>query len=596
MFTTFMHFFLDIFAVMCYPYNMPSIITKWKKGNPYLYWVRSARVNGQSRIVEQVYLGPRHKVMQQIYDQFTQKSKEAIPELKRVQIKEFGASALMYSIAQSLGFIELINAYVPQPPSDSLSVGHYLMIAAINRAIYPKSKRAIAEWYNSTVLSRLMPATKEELSSQRFWDHMDMVEPSHIEMIQKALMKKIRNLFVLSKRFLIYDTTNYYTFINTFNARSTLAQRGRNKQKRTDLRQISMAVVTDEQKGFPLYHCCYEGNLTDVSAFQPRLKSIRQFLTDSQETRECAHDTIILDKGNVSRKNLLAIKKAKMSFIAAIPANWVKEVYSVRLKAYRTIRVSDMDRVKVYSAENTSFSSKLGIKGKVIIVFSPTFYRQQVRTLDLLQKKAEAKLHKLASSFSEKKRAEESVRKEIKSIVKQDKLKQFFSYTLAKDSGKVVRLEWKWDSQKKVALKHRHYGKTVLYTDRDDLSEMKIVTAYRSQSKLERVFRISKSRRPGLWWPAYHWTDSKLRVHALTCFLALILLKIVLLRVEEHRLSFGVETLIERLRGIQEARLIYASGACQRVIVERAAEQEELFLALDLSNLAKQLGNTVLNR
>ncbi|MFQ5885278.1 MAG: transposase, partial [Thermoplasmata archaeon] len=158
---------------------MPSLITKWKKGNPYMYWVRSARVDGQPRIVEQVYLGPRNRVMQQIHDSFTAGSKEKTPELKRVQIKEFGASALLYSLADELGLVELINAYVPQPTRRTvLSVGHYLVIAAINRAICPKSKRAFSEWYDSTVLCRLIPATKEELSSQRFWDHMDMVEPT----------------------------------------------------------------------------------------------------------------------------------------------------------------------------------------------------------------------------------------------------------------------------------------------------------------------------------------------------------------------------------------------------------------------------------
>ena len=135
-----------------------------------MYWVRSGRVNGQSRIVEQVYLGPRRKVIQQIHDCFTKKSEKKVPELKRAQIKEFGASALLTSIAHELGLVELINAYVPQTTtnSTSLSVGHYLQIAAINRAIYPTSKRAIAEWYNSTVLCRLHPIEEEKLSSQNF--------------------------------------------------------------------------------------------------------------------------------------------------------------------------------------------------------------------------------------------------------------------------------------------------------------------------------------------------------------------------------------------------------------------------------------------
>jgi transposase len=122
-----------------------------------------------------------------------------------------------------------------------------------------------------------------------------------------------------------------------------------------------------------------------------------------------------------------------------------------------------------------------------------------------------------------------------------------------------------------------------------------MVLAYRSQAKAEEMFRISKSRRPGLWWPAYHWTDSKLSVHALDCFVALLLIRIVLLRLQERNLSIGVELLTERLRGIQEALVIYANGAAQRVITERSPEQEELFLALHLRTLAEQWGNRVIN-
>ena len=58
----------------------------------------------------------------------------------------------------------------------------------------------------------------------------------------------------------------------------------------------------------------------------------------------------------------------------------------------------------------------------------------------------------------------------------------------------------------------------------------------------------------------------------------------------------GVEALIQRLRGIQEAKLIYVDGASQQVIAERTQQQEELFDALKLNELAEQLGNTALNR
>src|SRR5918999_5554667 len=171
---------------------MPSLITKWKKGKPYLYWVRSAWVNGHSRIVEQLYLGPRERVMEQMYAQCPSASHTEIPALRTVQLREFGASALFYSLAQQFGLIELINAHVPPAPPGrrtSLSVGHYLVLAAINRAAWPKSKRAFAEWYQGTVLARLVPALSDELRSPRFWDHMNLLESEHFAPIQRELLR-----------------------------------------------------------------------------------------------------------------------------------------------------------------------------------------------------------------------------------------------------------------------------------------------------------------------------------------------------------------------------------------------------------------------
>ena len=192
-------------------------------------------------------------------------------------------------------------------------------------------------------------------------------------------------------------------------------------------------------------------------------------------------------------------------------------------------------------------------------------------------------------------RTEQAVKGEIAQLVRHDRLQAFFSFTLRLDHKKVQELRWQWDQCKKRAIKHHNFGKTVLFTDRRELDPQRMVMAYRSQAKVESMFRISKSRRPGLWWPAYHWTDSKLFVHALYCFVALLLIRIVLLRLQASNLSLGVDLLTERLRGIQEALVVYANGTAQRVLTERSPEQEALFMALDVETLARQLGHTVLH-
>ena len=577
---------------------MPSLITKWKKGKPYLYWVRSARVNGHSRIVEQLYLGPRERVIEQIRAQFTSSpTPDQLPQLHTVQIREFGASALFYSLAQELGLVELINAHVPPAPPGrrtSLSVGHSLALAAINRAIWPTSKRAFAEWYRGTVLARLVPAPSAELDSRRFWDHMDLFEADQVARIQQALLAKLSQRFPLGEQFLVYDTTNYYTFIHTFNSRPRLPQRGRNKQRRADLRQLSLALVVDEQRGLPLYYRCYEGNTTDVVALGPSLaEMVGQFLPQQAAARL----TLVLDKGHVSLDNFKALKQAQFSFIAAIPAGWVRRLSQVSLKEYQALALADGRRIKVYCRPKRKLG---GTEGKLLVVFSPTFYRKQVRTLDLLQRKAEQKLLRLQASVREaaerhRPRTERAVRGEITKLVCHDRLKDFFVPTFQLRQGAVVDLRWQWDRRKKREIKHRDFGKTVLFTDRQELGEQRIVEAYRSQARVEEMFRISKSRRPGLWWPAYHWTDGKLQVHALYCFLAMLMIRMVLLRLQERHLSIGVDLLLERLQGIEEALVVYANGAAQRVITERSPEQEELFIALDIETLAQQLGNTVLH-
>src|SRR6266446_462630 len=121
---------LDHFPQMYYPSTiMSSLVTKWKKNKPYLYWVRSARVQGKPRIVEQIYLGPRERVLEQLRTQgAVAPPPGAAPPLRTVQTREFGASTLFYALAQDLGLIDLINAHVPPAPArrrTSLSVGHY---------------------------------------------------------------------------------------------------------------------------------------------------------------------------------------------------------------------------------------------------------------------------------------------------------------------------------------------------------------------------------------------------------------------------------------------------------------------------------------
>lgn len=578
---------------------MASLIFKKNKGREYAYWVRSGRVNGKPRIVEQVYLGPRDRVLERIKRVFTGAESAERQPLKEVHHQEFGATVLLWHWAEQLGLVELVDRHVPPPPErwrTPLSVGQYLVIAALNRAIDPKSKRALHdEWYHNSVLSRLWAAPPCALTSQRFWDHMDQVEPEHIELIQRDVLSRVAELFPLGQETVLYDTTNFFTFIDTFNTRTELAQRGENKQKRRDLRQLSLALFEDRETGLPLWHQCYAGNEHDATQFPRALAEMLQGWMNGLE-RPPEQLTLVFDRGSTSKANLAGLEARSVRYVAGVPGSWVPALLEVPLSAYHKLELPNSKHVKAYRTQRQLW----GQERTLLVVFSPTFYKKQRATMNLEQRKLEERLEELATAIAAwrqkptgKGHTESSVRRKIREWTAREHLRDFLEVELQVKGSHVIDLSWQWNLPKKRALQRRLLGKQVLVTDRDDWDDVSIVTAYRRLTRTENLFRITKSR-PGLWWPMFHWTDSKMRVHALYCFFTLLLLSILQRQLREAGLTISVERALEQLGRIQQTRVVYTDGTADLVLSNLETDNHQLAETLGVLDLARQLGTTAL--
>lgn len=100
-----------------------------------------------------------------------------------------------------------------------------------------------------------------------------------LKKIEDDIIKEIVRRYNLGYSVLFYDTTNFYTYIQTKNKRSSLAQRGHNKQKRHDLKQFNLALLPCKNFLLPLLHHIYEEQKNDVSIFPDYL---RMMLKDSK--------------------------------------------------------------------------------------------------------------------------------------------------------------------------------------------------------------------------------------------------------------------------------------------------------------------------
>ena len=139
---------------------------------------------------------------------------------------------------------------------------------------------------------------------------MDALPVEGLPKIETEILQRIKECYDLEGETLLFDTTNFFTFIATTNERCTIAQRGRNKQKRNDLRQVGLALAVTRKDGIPLFHYTYQGNLQDTTIFHKVLGAIKKRLGALGFDLE--KQTLIFDRGNNSKTNLALLKELQL--------------------------------------------------------------------------------------------------------------------------------------------------------------------------------------------------------------------------------------------------------------------------------------------
>ena len=102
------------------------------------------------------------------------------------------------------------------------------------------------------------------------------------------------------------DMTNFATFIDTANGKAPIAQRGKAKQKRSDLRLVGLGLVVTRDGGIPLTWHAYPGNRPDVTQFTAMIDQLRgQYQTVCAAAGVPRGDpdlTVVFDAGQNARR------------------------------------------------------------------------------------------------------------------------------------------------------------------------------------------------------------------------------------------------------------------------------------------------------
>lgn len=542
---------------------MGTIIKKKIKGINYYYYVESKRIDGKSRYVNQKYLGSADKLLKMASDN----GRSLQDQVLYAHEVQFGSVALLYDIAARLGVVEIIDSIVPKRRQGA-SVGMYILTAAINRAVSPTSKSGLKEWYEKTSLPYITGLKPSLFTAQNFWNNTD-ISVEQLRAIEDRLLEKEKEVFNVDLDSLIYDTTNFFTYIDTMTP-SELARYGRDKAKRSDLRTVGLALTVTPDYSIPVLSEIYPGNRNDTKQFAVMLEQLQQRFR--RTAGRDADITIVFDRGNNSGDNLDLIESEGLQFhyVGGLRKDQLPELFAVRKSEYSPLECPD-DADEKYR-ELSSYRTEAEVFGRkvtAVIVHNPELERGQLQSIRINIEKTRSELLALQGRLLKRAMGEirrgnkptrDSVRKTVSRILDhREYMADIFEYEILEKDDHILLTFF--DSEESLrTITEKQLGKTALFTDRRDMTDSQIIAAYRSAWHVESSFRQMKNTDFLTVRPIFHWTDRRIAVHVFLCVLAYRLCALLRKELHQKGIDCSINQCLESMNAINRVTTFYGAA------------------------------------
>ena len=399
---------------------------------------------------------------------------------------------------------------------------------------------------------------------------MDEITEESLQKAEDAIAAKVIGNYPANTEILALDYTNYYTYISSGNCRCKIAKRGKNKQKRNDLRQCSLAVVTAKDLGIPLFSHVYEGNRNDQTEFGEYIPLLKKRMPGFAPPKT----TLVFDGGSNTKENL---ERLDMHYLCSFSLSYCKELYDIPADTYEVVVLEKGAKVAAYRTQKIIW----GKERTCVLSLSDALYAGQERELKENIRKTLDDLEKLDEQIRNPKsripKTAESLLKRAEKLLKRKYMKEIIQFQVS-NAG----ITYEVDAEKETAIKEKYFGKKLLITDRGDWSTEEILGVYREQDCIEKIFRDSKDTSHCSLQPIFHWTDQKIRVHIFICLLGLTMSAVLQKEAEKRGLHLSNDRLLEELGGIRESWITEGNDATGKVLqkLEKMNDVQEKLWAI----------------
>lgn len=467
--------------------------------------------------------------------------------LEAIESRSIGAEYVCHQIWNELG---LNKALVSTNISAQLLP--LLEALVVGRLISPGSERHTWEWAEnrSSIYELTGKAIRASLNSM--YRASDILFESK-EAIESYLYHRERDIFSLSERMCFFDLTN--TYFEGQAANNQKAKRGHSKDKRSDCKLLTLALIVDEQ-GFAKYSHLYPGNQAENKTLKEMMESLTEIRGTLSKDR-----TVVIDAGIATAENIAYLKeegfhyivahRGKSDFTVADTDNMElirgEDKYKVEVK-----RFNKEDEVYLLCRSSSRAGKDRGIRGRqeALLIERLKYMRNGLSKKGYT--KQYSKILEMVGRLREQyPRASKMYEIEV---IPEDK------------QAKIIKAkDIKWKKRNAYEEQDKFDGCYVLRTDRDDLTDKEIWETYVMLTRVEKSFRSMKSSL-GLR-PSFHQKEDRTDAHLFISVLAYHILHAI-----EHRLrQKGEHRSWDTLRTILSThqRLTIAYNVKEQKLIQR---------------------------
>ena len=534
-------------------------------GREYLQLVEAYRnEQGQSRVKVIANLGRLDKLSPQKLDPLINglnramgRAENTSSEVVQEAGRSFGDVFALHALWCELGIDKALQRTL-RSARRSFDAEALIRAMVFNRLCEPESKLGCLKWLETVA----MPAMPETVTHQQLLRAMDALM-DNIDPVEAALSHQFRPLVDRDLSIVFYDLTTVRIH-GEAKLEDDLRAFGMSKDTGGIARQFVLGVVQTAD-GLPLLHTVHPGNVAETKTLQGMLEKVLARFPIQRVV--LVADRGLLSVDNIAELTALADRSdSTLEFILAVPARRygeLAETFDV-LEFEDGIAESRFLGHRLVVAHDRARAAEQGAMRQRRIAEMEAFADKLAAKLDAQDAGASPRGRRATDrgAFSRFQQAVSDA--ELTRFIKADYQAEMFSYSV--DEAAIARAE-------------RFDGKLALVTNAADLPAEDVIARYKSLADIERGFRVLKSDIAIA--PVYHRLPDRIRAHAMVCFLALVLYRVMRMRLKARGHSASPRTALDMLARIQK-HTAHIGERSFHGTSKTTPEQLDLFDALNL--------------